>query len=764
MFQKYSLFSILAFFIIGTVAIVMVARSFLVIHFAKERIHSEVSQDATETLQLLANNLSPMIDAYAVNEYGKVLKNTLQSDRYSAVWSNDYKMGDITGEGDYFSIFRRNDNGSVQALPSNASSKAALLNNCTFPYDAVLKNAKKEVIGSVGLCGSERELQDTIRRTIEEVIIETVVTLASLLLIIWLVLRQMAFVPMHQLVLGLENADEDGLPSNNLFCGGNRELNFLCKKLNQMFEEIRFAKEEVVKERKAYKEIIWGTNVGTWEWHVQTGETDFNDKWAAIIGYKLEELQPTNFNTWGGLVHPDDLDFCQTNLTEHFEGRSGHYICEFRMRHKDGHWVWVQARGKVVEWALDGKPLRMAGTHIDITYRKNIEEELAVAKHKAEEASHAKSDFLANMSHELRTPMMGIRGVLDLLRENDQVKGAANDLLDDLDDSSKSLMGLLDDILDLSKIEAGKLTLDFSVWEPAKIVRSLANMFAVSASKKGVLVRTNAEEHFGYFCSIDDLRFRQILANLVNNAVKFTDEGEVNIELNIQKGPEKDLLQVKVHDTGIGMSPDVLKDIFERFRQADQGTSRKFGGSGLGLAICQELTVLFNGTLEVESEPDKGTTFTLNIPVLPTEAVIRNENQVSLPPMYILLVEDNMVNQKVVSSMLSHRGHKIDTADNGLQAVEKARLEKYDLILMDMHMPEMDGIEATTIIKNEGGKNSQIPIIAFTADAVSVHHGDYRNAGVDGIITKPIMFEKLSMKIAEILAAREWAQKNDKKV
>jgi len=509
-------------------------------------------------------------------------------------------------------------------------------------------------------------------------------------------------------------------------------------------------------ERKALEEIIWGTNVGTWEWHVQTGKTVFNELWAKMIGYTLAELEPVSIETWLSFVHPNDLKHSDELLQKVFAKKLDRYDCECRMRHRDGYWIWVQDRGKVVEWTDDGKPLRMAGTHTDITYRKHIEEELASAKEEAEHSNHAKSVFLANMSHELRTPMMGIRGVLDLLRDNDVIRAEAGDLLDDLDMSSNTLMGLLDDVLDLSKIEAGKLSLEFSVVEPAKSIQGIANAFAASASKKGVVLISNAMEHSGYFCSTDELRLTQIVSNLVSNAVKFTEQGQIHIQLDVMKrnpskGRPRDQLHIKVKDTGIGMPEAVLKKIFNRFEQADTSTTRKYGGTGLGLAICHELTQLLGGRLRVESTVGAGTTFSLLVPVTPAEATDQQEAISKLEPLTVLLVEDNPVNQKVVQAMLTKHGHTVDVADNGVSALELADGRTYDVILMDMHMPEMDGMTATQSIRNGSGPNRNSPILAFTADAVAAHRAEFLDAGVDEIVTKPVRFDVLSGKIEKTL-------------
>jgi len=435
-------------------------------------------------------------------------------------------------------------------------------------------------------------------------------------------------------------------------------------------------------------------------------------------------------------------------LNKHFSGEVEYYDIECRMRHKDGHWVWVQDRGRVVEWTEDGAPLRMSGTHADISERKKMEEELEQAHSVAVQASLAKSNFLANMSHELRTPMMGIRGVLDLLRDNNVVRDQAEYLLEDLDVSSQSLMSLLDDILDISKIEAGKLVLDYSVRPPAKIIKSIVNVFSSAASKKGVVISTNAAEYLDFYCEIEDTRFSQVINNLVNNAVKFTNTGEIRVDLKVSEHSKDNQLTVTVSDTGIGMTEDQVKKVFSRFEQADSGISRKYGGTGLGLAISRELTELMGGNLEVASEAGVGSTFIFTLMVKPATKEKKRVIEADTEHLHILLVEDNEINQKIISAMLATKGHIVTLAEDGEVAVQLAEQQPFDLILMDMHMPKLNGVDATKKIRADSSYNKNTAIVAFTADALTEHQEQFFEAGVNSILTKPVKLEELQKVLA----------------
>jgi len=384
----------------------------------------------------------------------------------------------------------------------------------------------------------------------------------------------------------------------------------------------------------------------------------------------------------------------------------------------------------------------------DITIRKKYESELKRAKITAESANKSKSEFLANMSHELRTPMTGIRGVLDLLRENKAIESEGADLLNDLDLASNALMILLNDILDLSKIEAGKLDVENQPCELKPIIENIVHIFKPIAQEKGIDFNTGIEQLDGYWCKSDALRLRQVISNLVNNAVKFTESGEVFLRVNLVKCQDIDQIQIEVSDTGIGMSREYVNSIFERFNQADQSITRKYGGTGLGLAISRELVLLLGGTLTCESDEGKGSKFIVNLPVERADVKAKDAStSVELGSLKFLLAEDNPINQKVVKAMLTKKGHRVVLANNGVEAVRKANEDVFDVILMDMQMPEMSGDEATQTIRQSVRLNTHTPIIAFTADAMKEHRKTFFAAGVNDIVNKPVKWDELLNKV-----------------
>lgn len=416
---------------------------------------------------------------------------------------------------------------------------------------------------------------------------------------------------------------------------------------------------------------------------------------------------------------------------------------EFINKTKDGIDVPTQsAISPVID--EDGNVTHHIGVLTDITQQKKLQDEAFFASRKAELASQAKSNFLATMSHELRTPMTGIRGIIELLHQS-TTEAEKKALLKDLETSSSALMTLLNDILDLSKIEAGKLNIELLPCHPAKIVKNICDLFAESAREKNLKLSHNLMPDDRTWIVSDELRLRQILSNFVSNAIKFTPQGHVKVGLHYQNlGENNVLMQFVVEDSGIGMNEAQSKSIFSPFQQADSATTRKFGGTGLGLSICKQLSEKLGGEIELESTPDQGTTFVVSIPVelaqAQTESVASAQK---LKPLNILLVEDNPINRKVMEAMLVNKAHTVTTAEHGRDATEKSCAEKFDVILMDMQMPIMDGMDATRYIRNHCPQNKSTPIYAFTADAIRDHHKKYIEAGVNGVVTKPVKMNKL---------------------
>lgn len=554
--------------------------------------------------------------------------------------------------------------------------------------------------------------------------------------------------------------------------------------------ERKFLEATLAAERSRLQDILWGTNAGTWEWDVVTGDTIFNDRWCEIVGYTHAELEPTTIDTWTRLCHPDDQRAVNEKIEKHFKGESDHYEHEARVLHKDGTWVWVLDRGKVVQWSEDGTPIRMAGTHSEITARKNAEIELQSSRAaledllkqtleaqkrvelqaeelfllaereselriKAEAAERSKSEFLASMSHEIRTPMTGVMGFADMLLD-DGLKPESVEKVERIKDATQSLLKIINDILDISKIDAGKFVIDRVTFEPRPLVRDIVAVFqqtCIAEKRDRIAVSCFIAEDVPEAVNADPTRIRQILVNLMANAVKFTDEGLVNLSCGYDAA--SDALTFKVIDTGIGIDGAVLPKLFNEFIQADASISRNYQGTGLGLSICKRLVDLMGGEIGVESDFGKGSTFWFSIPcgVARGKAVVEPQKAptegkfTSTRPLSILVAEDNKINCMIIRSILEGMGHKMVFVENGADALTKLDDGTFDLILMDVRMPVMSGPDATRAIRKRTDSLGNIPIIALTADVTSDHKASYFEAGMNDCVSKPINRAELAYAI-----------------
>ncbi len=494
-------------------------------------------------------------------------------------------------------------------------------------------------------------------------------------------------------------------------------------------------------------------DLGLWEWHPFSGHVIINDKWATMLGYEPSELKTSDdkwsplargIEAWTELVHPDDLDANTELLTDHVEGRTEVYRHELRVKCKNGQYKWILDVGKASRDSL-GNVTRMTGIHLDIDNIKAMQDELEGARKLAEDANQAKSDFLANMSHEIRTPMNAIIGMSHLALQTELDRKQRN-YIHKVHRSAESLLGIINDILDFSKIEAGKMdieTIDFNLGD---VFDNLANLVGLKAEEKGLELLFNIDPQVPMALMGDPLRLGQVIINLGNNAVKFTDDGEIVIGVRaLREEGEKVVLEFSVKDTGIGLSPEQQSKLFQSFSQADSSTTRKYGGTGLGLAISKKLTSLMEGEIWVESEPGEGSTFkfTAKFEVQKNASNTQNKIQISdVKGLKVLVVDDNSTAREIALSMMTSLGFNVDAAKSGKEALEMVQNadadDPYQLVFMDWRMPNMDGVEAAKRVQSACTESKTPTIIMVTAYGREEARQAAEGVGITSFLTKPV--------------------------
>jgi two-component system, NarL family, sensor histidine kinase EvgS len=376
------------------------------------------------------------------------------------------------------------------------------------------------------------------------------------------------------------------------------------RRLQDEVKQRQSAEKALNHERSRLEEIIWGTNVGTWEWDITTGETRHNERFAEIIGFTLEELTPTTIDSWSERVHPDDREAALSIMKSYFSGITDHYESESRVRHKDGRWMWVRNRGKVVEWSADGNPLRMSGTLSDITDRKQLDQ--------------LKSEFVSTVSHELRTPLTSIKGSLGLISGGalGDMPEKAGDMIGMAYKNTDRLINLVNDILDMEKLESGRMDFDFQELNLSDLVAE------ATEANSGMATQENARFVQGVFTRNlfvrgDSNRLIQVLSNLLSNAAKFSPP-QSSVEISVIR--EQKTVRVSVKDQGPGIPEDFKDDIFGRFAQADGTNTREKGGTGLGLNISRSIIERHDGTIDFDTIEGVGSTFFFVLPLTRSDA------------------------------------------------------------------------------------------------------------------------------------------------
>ena len=501
-----------------------------------------------------------------------------------------------------------------------------------------------------------------------------------------------------------------------------------------------------------------------------------------IAGYTVEEsIGSSPF----ALVHPEDVDALRVRRGV----KKGHAPeggnARWRLRHKDGHWLWMESRASVIPMEGGGHHILTASRDISDSVQREADiqaardrlqqqadelillaQNLETERARAEQSNLAKSQFLAMMSHELRTPLTGVLGMADLLLLSNQSEDQER-VTKLLARSARILLDLLNDVLDFSKIEAGQLEVEHIPFSVASVLTEVSELYASMLDDKGLRFEVEIAPQVTDAVIGDPKRLRQVLSNLVSNATKFTHKGRIKVSVDMETRAGGVLrLEFTVSDTGIGISAADAAKLFRPFVQADLSTSRQYGGSGLGLAICKRLVNAMGGDIALDSTPNRGSTFRFDIVVeaagsLLHPEVLREVEAAGVPArtLQILMAEDNDTTRYLLSAMLGRLGHRIVAVADGRQAVDACMHTTFEIILMDMQMPVMDGADATRLIRQLPGPISTVPIVALTADAIPKHRAGFLAAGANAVVVKPVVWRELGEVIDQLVPGAGIAQR-----
>ncbi|WP_396627508.1 ATP-binding protein [Luteitalea sp.] len=520
----------------------------------------------------------------------------------------------------------------------------------------------------------------------------------------------------------------------------------------------RSAERALERERHRLGLALAASDVGVFEFHARSGLLD----WDARV-WEMHGLDPRaswTLGDWAGIVHPDDAHAAIDDLMGAVEHRTP-LQTQYRILTAAGEVRHIRCNARVLD--QDGAPV-VVGVNIDISGDVRVQQDLAAERAQAEAATRAKSQFLATMSHEIRTPMNGVLGMLELLLRSgltpEQLERAAT-----AHASAESLLRILNDILDLSKLEQHQVAIESIPYEPALVLAEVMALLRPRAAEKGLRFSQELVREVPRWIAGDPMRLRQVVLNLTGNAIKFTACGSVTVRVRLDRGDAaRPCLRVEIADTGEGIAPEAQARLFQQFVQADASTSRRFGGTGLGLAISKQLVELMGGRIGVTSQVGRGSTFWFEVPAVTTvpdgapastaRGPAPGAADAEVPALRILAVDDNAVNRRIAQAFLSPQGHRVTVADGGVEALARLQDEPFDLVLLDVQMPVMDGPACLARLRALEAPVRDVPVIAVTANAMAGDREQYLAAGFDDYVSKPMTMTGLAEAVARAWAGR----------
>ncbi len=526
------------------------------------------------------------------------------------------------------------------------------------------------------------------------------------------------------------------------------------------------AKEALAESEERLSLALRGADLALWDLDFEQGRAIFNDRYAAMLGYTMEQLRP-ELKTWERVVSPEDFARVSAVWRDHLEGRTPFYECEYRRISRTGGVVWVLDRGMVFKRDGHGKALRVAGTLLDITERKRTEELLHLAKESAESANRAKSAFLANMSHEIRTPMNAILGYAQILQHDEALNEEQRTALDVIARSGDHLLTLINDVLEMARIESGRISLSEESFDFHGLLNDIVRMFRIRTGSQGVALNLEEKGNVPLVLRGDEGKIRQVLINLIGNAVKFTERGTVTLRVSAERDVRDSgngagvRIGIEIEDTGCGVLPGDFERIFAAFEQTEKG--KNAGGTGLGLPISRHFARLMGGDLElVRSEPGVGSLFRFTFgAVLSDRCDPRNSSlkrrgvwrfAAGETPRTALVVDDRETNRVLLARMLAPAGFAVNEAAGGAEALALVERNRPDVVFMDIMMPGMDGLEATRRIREVAG--GAVFVIAVSARTLDVDRESALAGGMQGFVGKPVQEDDLFSEIRRVTGYR----------